>query len=142
MFDVLEVGGGDLLDRPYRERRAMLEDLFARDVLGAPFTLCPVTTDRATALEWLDPAWGEVGLCAWFELARELVVANDRVRTANQQGRGEGHPVCFADIVTAWHVDLKRRPRAGRVSVALQEGDHARLGLDSDVFQLLESADQ
>ncbi|MFB8760568.1 ATP-dependent DNA ligase [Streptomyces nigra] len=62
MFDVLEVGGRELLDRPYRERRAMLEDLFARDVLGAPFTLCPATTDRATALEWLDPAWGEVGI--------------------------------------------------------------------------------
>ncbi|MFJ6930644.1 hypothetical protein ACIQUP_25480 [Streptomyces nigra] len=34
MFDVLEAGGKELLDRPYRERRAMLEDLFARDVLG------------------------------------------------------------------------------------------------------------
>ncbi|MFJ5212792.1 ATP-dependent DNA ligase [Streptomyces nigra] len=62
VFDVLEAGGKELLDRPYRERRAMLEDLFARDVLGAPFTLCPATPDRATALEWLDPAWGEVGI--------------------------------------------------------------------------------
>ncbi|MDX3308750.1 hypothetical protein P1S61_06440 [Streptomyces sp. ME08-AFT2] len=48
--------------RPYRERRAVLEDLFAREGLGALFTLCPNTTDRATAQDWLDPAWGEVGL--------------------------------------------------------------------------------
>ncbi|MFC5196915.1 ATP-dependent DNA ligase [Streptomyces kaempferi] len=38
------------------------EDLFARDVLGGPFTLCPATGDRATALAWLDPAWGAVGI--------------------------------------------------------------------------------
>ncbi|RPE39003.1 ATP dependent DNA ligase-like protein [Streptomyces sp. Ag109_O5-1] len=61
-FDVLEAAGAELLDRPYRERRAILEDLFAGDVLGAPFTLCPATTDRATALDWLDPAWGAVGV--------------------------------------------------------------------------------
>lgn len=48
--------------RPYRERRAVLEDLFAREGLGAPFTLCPNTTDRATAQDWLDPAWGGVGI--------------------------------------------------------------------------------
>ncbi|MGW0188190.1 ATP-dependent DNA ligase [Streptomyces sp. NPDC003362] len=62
VFDVLEVDGQELLARPYRHRRAVLEDLFARDVLTAPFTLCPSTTDRATAQRWLDPAWGAVGI--------------------------------------------------------------------------------
>ncbi|WP_369252058.1 ATP-dependent DNA ligase [Streptomyces sp. R41] len=62
LFDVLEVAGAVLVARPYRERRAVLEDLFARDVLTAPFTLCPATTDRATAVDWLDPAWGTVGI--------------------------------------------------------------------------------
>ncbi|QMV12126.1 ATP-dependent DNA ligase [Streptomyces lincolnensis] len=62
VFDVLEAGGTELLARPYRERRAILEDLFAREVLAAPFTLCPATGDRATALDWLDPAWGTVGI--------------------------------------------------------------------------------
>lgn len=62
VFDVLEAAGTELLRRPYIERRAVLEDLFARDVLAAPFTLCPSTTDRATALDWLDPAWGTVGI--------------------------------------------------------------------------------
>lgn len=62
VFDVLEVGGTELINRPYRERRAVLEDLFARRVLDAPFTLCPSTTDRATAQDWLDPAWGAAGI--------------------------------------------------------------------------------
>jgi ATP-dependent DNA ligase len=62
VFDVLEVGGTEQLARPYGERRAVLEDLFARVVLGAPFTLCPATTDRATAQDWLGPAWGSAGI--------------------------------------------------------------------------------
>ncbi len=62
VFDVLEAAGGEQLARPYRERRAVLEDLFARGVLAAPFTLCPNTTDRATARDWLDPAWGTAGI--------------------------------------------------------------------------------
>ncbi|MFF9090816.1 ATP-dependent DNA ligase [Streptomyces sp. NPDC014991] len=62
VFDVLEAGGTELLARPYRERRVILEDLFARGVLAAPFSLCPATSDRQVALDWLDPAWGAVGI--------------------------------------------------------------------------------
>ncbi|GAB2889502.1 hypothetical protein GCM10027074_67320 [Streptomyces deserti] len=62
VFDALEIAGTELLARPYRERRAILEDVCARQVLAAPFTLCPATNDRATALDWLDPAWGTVGI--------------------------------------------------------------------------------
>ncbi|MDX2514571.1 MULTISPECIES: ATP-dependent DNA ligase [Streptomyces] len=62
VFDVLQRGDTELLNRSYGERRAILEGLFAHDVLAAPFTLCPATTDRATALDWLDPAWGAVGI--------------------------------------------------------------------------------
>ncbi|MEV6833521.1 ATP-dependent DNA ligase [Streptomyces sp. NPDC051133] len=61
VFDVLEAGI-ELLDQPYLERRASLEGLFADGVLVAPFTLCPATTDRAIAEDWLDPAWGTAGI--------------------------------------------------------------------------------
>ncbi|MFF0092699.1 ATP-dependent DNA ligase [Streptomyces canus] len=62
VFDVLEAAGVELLDRPYWKRRALLEDLFTRMVLDGPFALCPATTDRATMLDWLDPAWGAAGI--------------------------------------------------------------------------------
>ncbi|MER7496425.1 ATP-dependent DNA ligase [Streptomyces pharetrae] len=62
VFDVLEADGTELLDRPYRHRRAVLEERFARGDLTAPFILCPNTLDRATAQEWLDPAWGAAGI--------------------------------------------------------------------------------
>ncbi|MFG3205311.1 ATP-dependent DNA ligase [Streptomyces sp. NPDC048192] len=62
VFDVLEVGGNTLLDRPYRERRAILEGLFADGVLIPPFTLCPATADRTVGEDWLDPAWGAAGI--------------------------------------------------------------------------------
>jgi ATP-dependent DNA ligase len=55
--DVLEVGGGELLARPYRERRAILEGPVPHGVLAAPFTLYPATRDRAAALGRLDPTW-------------------------------------------------------------------------------------
>lgn len=62
LFDVLEEAGTELLGRPYRERRDLLEGLFAYGVLVPPFTLCPATTDRAVGADWLDPAWGAAGV--------------------------------------------------------------------------------
>jgi ATP-dependent DNA ligase len=61
-FDVLESDGTNLMPLPYRDRRARLESLFMTGGLDAPFTLCPATTDRATAQDWLDPAWGSAGI--------------------------------------------------------------------------------
>ncbi|MFF4714495.1 hypothetical protein ACFY2V_24280 [Streptomyces eurythermus] len=61
-FDVLESDGTNLMSLPYRDRRARLESLFANGGLDAPFTLCPATTDWATAQDWLDPAWGSAGI--------------------------------------------------------------------------------
>lgn len=54
-FDVLQFDGdeGTLMARPYIERRAVLEGLFADRGLTAPWTLCPMTRDREVAAEWL-----------------------------------------------------------------------------------------
>ncbi|WP_330358348.1 ATP-dependent DNA ligase [Streptomyces chartreusis] len=62
VFEILETASTELVARPYRERRAILVDLFDREVLTAPYVLCPATADRATALEWLDPVWGAAGI--------------------------------------------------------------------------------
>ncbi|MFJ1568713.1 ATP-dependent DNA ligase [Streptomyces erythrochromogenes] len=58
-FDVLQQDGTELLTRPYRERRRILEDLFDTRQLSAPWTLCPMTTDLAKAREWPE-TWTDV----------------------------------------------------------------------------------
>ncbi|MET9141987.1 ATP-dependent DNA ligase [Streptomyces parvulus] len=60
VFDLLRLEGADLTPHPYSERRAALEDLFEQRALAAPFTLCPSTTDPATARAWLE--WTAAGL--------------------------------------------------------------------------------
>ncbi|MFB6772684.1 ATP-dependent DNA ligase [Streptomyces sp. NPDC056337] len=60
VFDLVRLGDTDLTPRPYSARRKALEDLFAGMGLSAPFTLCPSTTDPATARAWLE--WTTAGL--------------------------------------------------------------------------------
>jgi ATP-dependent DNA ligase len=61
-FDLLQLGDEVTMPRPYRERRALLEEVFTRHDLQPPWALCPMTTDPDRAAEWLDPAWGAVGV--------------------------------------------------------------------------------
>lgn len=49
-FDLLALGEEDLTGRPFRERRALLEQALAD--ARAPIHLTPATTDRAVAAEW------------------------------------------------------------------------------------------
>ncbi|MFH8379071.1 ATP-dependent DNA ligase [Streptomyces cyaneofuscatus] len=59
-FDLLRLNGTDLTAQDYAARRAALEQLFTDHALPPPWTLCPSTTDPATAAEWLD--WSAVGM--------------------------------------------------------------------------------
>ncbi|WP_344570559.1 hypothetical protein [Streptomyces axinellae] len=61
-FDLLQLGEEVTMQLPYRRRRELLEDLFARQQLAAPWTLCPATTDPEQAQEWLSPEWAAVGI--------------------------------------------------------------------------------
>lgn len=57
--DVLQADGQELLNEPYKRRRAVLAELFTEHRLPPPWTLCPMTTDPAGAQEWLT-SWTEV----------------------------------------------------------------------------------
>jgi ATP-dependent DNA ligase len=57
VFDVLHLDGTPHHARPYRARRAVIEDLFASGRARPPLNLCPSTTDEATARGWLEQ-WG------------------------------------------------------------------------------------
>ncbi len=57
LFDLLSLGGTDYSDAPLSERRAALEQFHAS--IDAPaLKLSPATTDRATALAWLERSGG------------------------------------------------------------------------------------
>ncbi|MFE0872883.1 DNA ligase-like domain-containing protein [Streptomyces rochei] len=56
----MHLDGTDLAPWPYTRRRNAPENLFADTPLTAPFTLCPSTTDPATARDWLT--WSSAGL--------------------------------------------------------------------------------
>src|SRR5213594_1594356 len=51
-FDLLASGGRDWMATPQRERRALLEKLFAK--LDPPLHLTPMTQDRGLAEQWLE----------------------------------------------------------------------------------------
>ncbi|WP_125623070.1 DUF2188 domain-containing protein [Streptomyces sp. WAC 00631] len=61
VFDLLHRVGNDLIRRPYRERRAALEALFADHALGAPWVLTPVTEEVDQAREWMRQ-WAASGV--------------------------------------------------------------------------------
>src|ERR1700721_1827615 len=46
-FDLLALGSENYLERPFAERRALLEDVLAK--VGSPIPLNPATTDRSVA---------------------------------------------------------------------------------------------
>ncbi|MFI2371176.1 DUF2188 domain-containing protein [Streptomyces sp. NPDC018833] len=60
-FDLLSHAGGELLGRPYRDRRAALESLFKGHRLAAPWALTPATTDPEQARQWMR-RWAAVGV--------------------------------------------------------------------------------
>ena len=57
LFDLLELGGKNLMDEPLAKRRQALEKFFARNE-AAGLHLSPVTYDRGTALNWLSRSGG------------------------------------------------------------------------------------
>jgi ATP-dependent DNA ligase len=57
LFDLLEIGGRSLMDRPLSERRRELERFHAATA-AAGLHLSPATNDRDTALGWLQRSGG------------------------------------------------------------------------------------
>ena len=53
-FDLLALGGSDLRDEPFHERRRLLEGILGTDGASAGVHLTPATRDRATAQDWFE----------------------------------------------------------------------------------------
>ena len=87
-FDLLARGDEDLQDRPFGERRRMLEDLLAEE--AGRVELTPATTDEAAAARWLDcpPGSGIDGVVAKrrdlrYQAGARRMVKVKRERTAD-----------------------------------------------------------
>ena len=57
LFDLLSLDGKDLAGEPLSKRRAALEEFHA-SIEAPPLKLSPATSDRATALDWLERSGG------------------------------------------------------------------------------------
>ena len=85
-FDVLALGGRDLRDEPFVERRRELESLISGD---GTISLTPATRDPAVATQWVDdPLPGTDGVVAKsddlrYEAGRRRMTKVKRQRTAD-----------------------------------------------------------
>src|SRR5215210_4920738 len=86
-FDALAVDDENLLDRPFSERRARLEEVLAN--AEPPLLLTPITDDAERAADWLDGFGGGVdGVVAKardapYEPGKRTLVKVKRERTAD-----------------------------------------------------------
>jgi ATP-dependent DNA ligase len=82
-FDLLALGGADLRERPFRERRRLLEELLRG--VRPPLHVTPATGEPARAAEWLDRFEGVVAKHAdlRYEPGRRAMVKVKRERTAD-----------------------------------------------------------
>jgi ATP-dependent DNA ligase len=113
-FDLLALGDDSLLDAPYTDRRARLEEVLTE--AAPPLHLTPVTTDPETALRWFDVFEG-AGLDGLVCKPGESRYApGKRLMTKVKHAR-------TADVVVAgfrWH---KSGPVIGSLLLGLYDAD-------------------
>ncbi len=81
LFDLLALGGDDLVERPFAERRAVLESL----ALADPVEVTPLTADAGEAERWLAEHEGVIAKHRElrYEAGRRAMVKVKRERTAD-----------------------------------------------------------
>jgi ATP-dependent DNA ligase len=114
LFDLLELGGKDLLAQPLAKRREELERFFARN-LAPRLHLSPVTHDRRTAMKWLERSGG----------ALDGVIAK---RTALEYRSGERAMVKVkqqrtADCVVGGFRYAEKKKEVGSLLLGLYDGE-------------------
>ncbi|MGW0390924.1 ATP-dependent DNA ligase [Streptomyces sp. NPDC003042] len=102
-FDVLELAGLDVRERPYERRRALLVDLLLP--LGPPLQPVPMTTDRELAETWYEtlPASGIEGL---------VVKRLDQPYPAGRRGWRKLRHTNVRDAAVVGYTGTPRRPLA------------------------------
>jgi ATP-dependent DNA ligase len=112
-FDLLELGGRPLLDEPLAERRQALEGFVARNAVPG-LLLSPATSDRETALGWLQRSGGALdGVVA--KRTGETYRAGERAMIKVKQQR-------TADCVVGFRY-AERKRQVGSLLLGLYDGE-------------------
>ncbi len=110
LFDLLSLGGDDFSGRLLSERRRALEGFVS--TLDAPkLKLSPVTTDRETALEWLERSGGALD----GVIAKRL----DQPYKAGERAMVKVKPERTADCVVGGFRYATRKPVVGSLLLGL-----------------------
>ena len=112
LFDLLSLDGENCADRPLSERRRALESLF--DTLAEPkLKLSPATTNRTTALGWLERSGGALD----GVIAKRL----DQPYKFGERAMVKVKPERTADCVVGGFRYLEKKPVVGSLLLGLYD---------------------
>jgi len=112
LFDLLSLGGDDFADQPLSKRRSALETIV--EVLNEPkLKLSPATTDRDTALEWLERSGGALD----GVIAKRL----DQPYKSGERAMVKVKPERTADCVVGGFRYAEKKPVVGSLLLGLYD---------------------
>jgi ATP-dependent DNA ligase len=112
LFDLLSLGDYDYADRPLTERRAQLESFF-KELEEPKLKLSPATTDRKTALGWLERSGGALD----GVIAKRL----DQPYKSGERAMVKVKPERTADCVVGGFRYAEKKPVVGSLLLGLYD---------------------
>jgi ATP-dependent DNA ligase len=114
LFDLLSLKGDDYAERPLRERRRALETFF-KSIHEPKLKLSPATTDRRTALDWLERSGGALD----GVIAKRL----DQPYKSGERAMVKVKPERTADCVVGGFRYAEKKPVVGSLLLGLYDDE-------------------
>jgi len=114
LFDLLSLKGDDYAERPLRERRRALETFF-KSIHEPKLKLSPATTDRRTALDWLERSGGALD----GVIAKRL----DQRYKSGERAMVKVKPERTADCVVGGFRYAEKKPVVGSLLLGLYDDE-------------------
>ena len=114
LFDVLSLGGRDYSERPLSDRRSVLEK-FHKSIDAPKLKLSPATTDRETAIGWLERSGGALD----GVIAKRL----DQPYQAGERAMVKVKPERTADCVVGGFRYAEKKKVVGSLLLGLYDND-------------------
>ncbi|HEU5066770.1 MAG TPA: ATP-dependent DNA ligase [Sphingomicrobium sp.] len=114
LFDLLSLKGDDYAERPLRERRRALETFF-KSIHEPKLKLSPATTNRRTALDWLERSGGALD----GVIAKRL----DQPYKSGERAMVKVKPERTADCVVGGFRYAEKKPVVGSLLLGLYDDE-------------------